>query len=161
VVTRTPRILPLASPAASVTQQSVGERSAVRPAGSGRSATPRRPPRIAGGPAEAPPGAPADAVACKRSLRRKPTSLPGVVTFRGTSIELPCLISDLSAAGARLYLPPHSLRLIGSLEQLPDKLWLALRADRQGVPCEVRWRLTSSLGVRFLDASLPISTPQR
>lgn len=103
----------------------------------------------------------ADATTCKRRLKRKQTTLPGVITFRGTRLELACTISDLSAAGARLYLPPQSLRLIGTLEQLPDRLMLALRADRQTVPCDVRWRLTSSLGVRFLDASLPISATRR
>jgi hypothetical protein len=70
------------------------------------------------------------------------------------------MIADLSSAGARLFVPPTSVRLVGNLEHIPNELMLALRSDRTQIPCEIRWRLTNSLGVRFKGPALPIAKPR-
>jgi hypothetical protein len=93
-------------------------------------------------------------------VRRKQTSIPGLITFRNLRLELPCMIADLSSAGARLFVPPTSVRLVGNLEHIPNELMLALRSDRTQIPCEIRWRLTNSLGVRFKGPALPIAKPR-
>jgi hypothetical protein len=123
--------------------------------------TERRRPRIALASVDAEVAGEPQAVPHRLRARRKETSLPGLMTFRNLRLELPCTIADLSATGARLYVPPTSLRLIGNLEHLPNELMLALRSDRTEVPCEIRWRRTNSLGVRFKGLALPISTPRR
>jgi hypothetical protein len=119
----------------------------------------RRPSRIAIASVVAKDACPSDLDSCKRRTRRKQTSIPGLITFRNLRLELPCTIADLSSAGARLFVPPTSLRLVGNLEHIPDELMLALRSDRTQVPCEIRWRLTNILGVRFKGPALPLSQP--
>lgn len=156
MATRPPRILP--RPHA---DQRLAPHPSLTSAGERDVRSPRRQPRIAScSTGEARPVAQADATACQRRLKRRPTALPGLITFRNLRLELPCTISDLSGSGARLTLLPSSLRTAGDLANLPDKLMLVLRTDRMEVPCEVRWREKCSMGVRFLGAPQPIAAPR-
>jgi hypothetical protein len=105
----------------------------------------------------------ADAVTadCKRRSRRKPTTLPGLITFKTMRLQVPCTISDMSGSGARLTLPAGTARTYGDLEHLPDRLTLVMRVDRMQVDCEIKWRRPASLGVRFLGPPQPIETAAR
>lgn len=123
--------------------------------------SPQRAPRIVSAGAEAPPVARPGPAACNRRMKRRQTALPGLVTFRNMRLELPCTIADLSGTGARLGFAPSSLSTIGDLEHLPSEMMLAFRADRMEVPCEVRWRLPRSLGVRFLGPAVPFTAHRR
>ena len=93
---------------------------------------------------------------CKRRVRRKQTSLPGLITFKSMRLQVPCTIADMSGTGARLKLPAGASQSFGDLEHLPDRITLVLRADRMQVDCEIKWRRTGSLGVRFLGPPVPL-----
>jgi len=120
----------------------------------------RRLPRIATAPDRPRPVQPAGK-ACKRRMIRKQTTLPGLITFRNLRLRLPCTIEDLSGNGARLNLSPASLRSIGDPARLPTEIVLVLPTDRMEVPCEIRWHLRGSIGVRFLGPALPRTETRR
>lgn len=115
----------------------------------------RRQPRINVMPVDVRAAGTVEAPVCQRRMKRKPTALPGLVTFRNLRLELPCTISDMSGSGAGLHFPPSAFRMVHDLRDLPSEMTLVLRSDRLEVPCEVRWRLNRSLGVRFLGAPRP------
>lgn len=92
-----------------------------------------------------------------RRMKRRATTLPGLITFRNLRLQLPCTIADLSVTGARLNLWPAGRSVIGNLDDLPDEMVLVMRADRMQVACEVRWRRQDSLGVRFLGPPQPLA----
>jgi len=96
-------------------------------------------------------------VECKRRSRRKPTALPGLITFKTMRLQVPCTIADMSGSGARLQLTASGAASFGDLEHLPDRIVLVLRADRMQVECEIKWRRPGSLGVRFLGPQVPLA----
>lgn len=93
---------------------------------------------------------------CKRRARRKVTALPGLITFRTMRLQIPCTIADMSATGAKLQLPRSAERAYGSLEHLPERITLVMRADRLQVDCAIAWRRTNCLGVRYLGPPVPV-----
>lgn len=98
----------------------------------------------------------AEVTECHRKARRKPTSLPGLITFRTMRMQIPCTIADMSGTGAQLRVTHATATAYGNLEDIPDRLNLVLRADRMQVDCEVKWRHKTSLGVRFLGPPKPL-----
>lgn len=103
----------------------------------------------------------AEQAPCNRRTRRKSTSLPGLITFKTMRLQVPCTIADMSGTGARLVLPATTSQTFGDLEHLPKQITLVMRADRMQVECEIKWRRTGSLGVRFLGPPVPLPKPSR
>jgi hypothetical protein len=98
---------------------------------------------------------------CNRRTRRKSTALPALLTFKTMRLQLPCQIVDMSGTGARLALPEASIKNFGDLNHLPGTFTLVMRTDRMQVECEVKWRKTTTIGVRFLGAPVPLPKPAR
>ena len=99
--------------------------------------------------------------ACNRKSRRRTTALPAMMTFKGMRVAVPCIVIDMSGTGARIELPPASMKQFGGADHLPDVMTLLLRADRMQVDCEVKWRRNGRIGVRFLGPPKPMDTPKR
>lgn len=70
---------------------------------------------------------------------------------------LPCLVCDISATGARLYLHSSTDNMLGSRAPIPSGFTLAIRTDRIEVDCAVVWRRLGQVGVRFLAPSRPLT----
>jgi len=82
------------------------------------------------------------AVTTKREAR-KSLSQPGWITLDGGFAARPCVVQDISSAGARITADQASA--------LPDTLRLAFARDaRTGRNCQVVWRRGNSIGVRFI-----------
>ncbi len=82
------------------------------------------------------------AVTTKREAR-KSLCQPGWITLDGGFAARPCVVQDISSAGARITADQASA--------LPDTLRLAFARDaRTGRNCQVVWRRGNSIGVRFI-----------
>jgi hypothetical protein len=103
----------------------------------------------------------ADAGACNRRAKRKPTSLPAMITFPNMRVTVNCVIADMSGTGAKLAISPATVAQFGDLEHLPDRMTLVMLADKMQVECEVRWRGAGKLGVRFLGPPRPMPVTGR
>jgi PilZ domain len=74
----------------------------------------------------------------RKSLRR-----PGWITLDGGFAVRPCVVQDISSAGAKITADAAS--------RLPGTLRLAFARDtRTGRNCQVVWRSGNSIGVRFI-----------
>jgi hypothetical protein len=74
----------------------------------------------------------------RKSLRR-----PGWITLDGGFAVRPCLVQDISSAGAKI--------TADGAGTLPGTLRLAFGRDaRTGRNCQVVWRHGNSIGVRFI-----------
>jgi len=63
----------------------------------------------------------------------------GTIEFDGAEIH--CVVHDMSILGA-------ALEVSGS-RNIPHHFTLALRADRQRIPCHIVWRKEGRMGVEF------------
>ncbi len=82
------------------------------------------------------------AVTTKREAR-KSLCQPGWITLDGGFAARPCVVQDISSAGARITADQASA--------LPGTLRLAFARDaRTGRNCQVVWRRGNSIGVRFI-----------
>ncbi len=82
------------------------------------------------------------AVTRKREAR-KSLCQPGWITLDGGFAARPCVVQDISSAGARI--------TAGQASALPGTLRLAFARDaRTGRNCQVVWRRGNSIGVRFI-----------
>jgi hypothetical protein len=63
----------------------------------------------------------------------------GTIEFDGGEVD--CVVRDMSIAGAALDVPSSS--------SIPEHFTLALRADRQRIPCHIVWRKEERIGVAF------------
>ena len=82
------------------------------------------------------------AVTRKREAR-KLLSQPGWITLDGGFAARPCVVQDISSAGAKI--------TANDASALPGTLRLAFARDaRTGRNCQVVWRRGNSIGVRFV-----------
>ncbi|MEZ5851950.1 MAG: PilZ domain-containing protein [Hyphomicrobiaceae bacterium] len=98
----------------------------------------------------------AEAEVCNRRAKRKPTSLPAMITFPNMRVTVNCTIIDMSGTGAKLSITAATVAQFGDLEHLPGKMTLVMLTDKMQVECEVRWRSAGKLGVRFLGPPRPM-----
>ena len=101
------------------------------------------------------------AAANNRRAKRKPTSLPAMITFTNMRVTVPCTVADMSGTGAQLTFAASTIHQFGDLEHLPQKFTLVLKADRMQVASEVKWRRDGKIGVRFLGPPKPIEPTRR
>jgi hypothetical protein len=74
---------------------------------------------------------------------RKSLSQPGWITLDGGFAARPCVVQDISSAGAKI--------TANDAGALPGTLRLAFARDaRTGRNCQVVWRRGNSIGVRFI-----------
>jgi len=106
-------------------------------------------------------GRAAESMECNRRSRRRSTALPALMAFHNMRVTVPCTVTDMSGTGARLELPPSSIKQFGDGEHLPDRLMLVLKADRMQVECEVKWRRAGRIGVRFLAPPRPMDSGRK
>jgi hypothetical protein len=82
------------------------------------------------------------AVTRKREVR-KSLSQPGWITLDGGFAARPCVVQDISSAGARI--------TANDASALPGTLRLGFARDaRKGRNCQVVWRRGNSIGVKFV-----------
>ena len=105
--------------------------------------------------------APEPVAANNRRAKRKPTSLPAMITFTNMRVTVPCTVADMSGTGAQLTFAASTIHQFGDLEHLPQKFTLVLKADRMQVASEVKWRREGKIGVRFLGPPKPIEPTRR
>lgn len=80
---------------------------------------------------------------------------PAFAVFREAQLQLPCVIIDMSAVGARIGLPrPGDVDYVDP-DRLPDRLTLDIRDESTEVDCEIVWRTGNALGLRFLSSPQP------
>ena len=118
------------------------------------------PPASAPGSAEAI-AAPELVAANNRRAKRKPTSLPAMITFSNMRVTVPCMVADMSGTGAQLTFAKSTITQFGDLDHLPQKFTLVLKADRRQVESEVKWRREGKIGVRFLGPPKPVVSTRR
>jgi hypothetical protein len=83
------------------------------------------------------------ALAGKKREARKSVRQNGWITLDGGFAARPCVVIDLSAAGAKL--------TVEDTQSLGPKLRLAFSRDaRTGRSCEVVWRRGKTMGVKFV-----------
>ncbi|NVN86171.1 MAG: PilZ domain-containing protein [Rhodopseudomonas sp.] len=83
------------------------------------------------------------AVAGKKREARKSVRQSGWITLEGGFAARPCVVVDLSTAGAKV--------TVDEAQSLGPKLRLAFSRDaRTGRNCEVVWRRGKTLGVKFV-----------
>lgn len=75
-----------------------------------------------------------------RSGPRRKQLKSGIVAFNGRHSTLPCLVRELSEAGARLEIDQA---------HVPDTFELIVELDGLEADCEVIWRRGDRVGVRF------------
>jgi hypothetical protein len=81
--------------------------------------------------------------ATKKREARKSLRRPGWIKLDGGFAVRPCVVEDISSAGAKITADNASV--------LPGTLRLAFARDaRTGRNCQVVWRRGSSIGVRFI-----------
>lgn len=97
----------------------------------------------------------------KRKLARKQTALPATLSFEGLTTPLKCFVTDLSLAGAKIDLSRTTGAIPYDLAGLPRRVVLMITADRMRYQCEVIWRLSNRLGVRFLKAGVLERQPSK
>ena len=95
----------------------------------------------------------------RRWATRKPSVIAGRLVCEGFSEEIPCVIRDMSATGARLAVEPKRFGPLQSTLDLPERFVLVIRNDQTEVDCRLAWRSVDNVGVRFLSAIRP--TPYR
>ena len=79
----------------------------------------------------------------KKREARKSLQQPGWITLDGGFAARPCVVQDISTAGAKITMDDSNT--------LPTRLRLAFARDaRAGRNCEVVWRRGKSLGVKFV-----------
>jgi hypothetical protein len=79
----------------------------------------------------------------KKRESRKSLKQPGWITLEGGFAARPCVVEDLSSAGARITLEGSNT--------LPTRLRLGFARDaRSGRSCEVVWGRGKSFGVKFV-----------
>jgi hypothetical protein len=79
----------------------------------------------------------------KKRETRKSLKQPGWITLEGGFAARPCVVEDLSSAGARITLQDSNT--------LPARLRLGFARDaRSGRSCEVVWGRGKSYGVKFV-----------
>ena len=79
----------------------------------------------------------------KKREARKSLRQPGWITLDGGFAARPCVVQDISTAGAKITVDDSSV--------LSGRLRLAFARDaRTGRNCEVVWRRGKSLGVKFV-----------
>jgi hypothetical protein len=82
------------------------------------------------------------AVTRKREVR-KSVSQPGWITLDGGFAARPCVVQNISSAGAKI--------MADDAAALPGTLRLAFARDaRTGRNCQVIWRRGNSIGVKFI-----------
>ena len=107
------------------------------------------------------PAAPELVAANNRRAKRKPTSLPAMITFSNMRVTVPCTVADMSGTGAQLTFSAATIHQFGDLEHLPQKFTLVLKADRMQIESEVKWRREGKIGVRFLGPPKPVENTRR
>ena len=81
--------------------------------------------------------------ATKKREARKSLRQPGWITLDGGFAVRPCVVHDISSAGAKITADDASA--------LPGTLRLAFARDaRTGRNCQVVWRRGNSIGVKFI-----------
>lgn len=80
---------------------------------------------------------------------------PAFAVFKYPSIQIQCLIIDMSAVGACIGLPRQGDSDYVDPATLPDRLTLDIRYEATEVECEIVWRADSRLGLRFLSSPQP------
>jgi hypothetical protein len=79
----------------------------------------------------------------KKREARKSLSQPGWITLDGGFAARPCVVQDISSAGAKI--------MADGAGTLPGTLRLAFARDaRTGRNCQVVWRRGNTIGVRFI-----------
>lgn len=88
----------------------------------------------------------------KRKDQRQPLRYPAQIDLGDGSPLKACLISNVSASGAKV--------TVDNPDQFPDRLYLILARD-QGTRrhCNVVWRAPDSLGLEFVKAPPPKAPP--
>jgi hypothetical protein len=76
----------------------------------------------------------------RRKLPRQRTFKGGVIIF-GTAPVVECMIRNLTDAGAGLE--------FGTPAVVPDHFTLLIKPERRKRSCQVIWRQTGKIGVRF------------
>jgi hypothetical protein len=83
------------------------------------------------------------ALETKKRAPRKSMSQSGWITLEGGFAARPCVVNDMSAAGAKV--------TIEDPNTLPAKLKLGFSRDaRTARNCEVVWRRGKTLGIKFV-----------
>lgn len=77
-----------------------------------------------------------------REHQRRRVIKGGVIAFSNRRITVPCMVRDISDAGARLKVDRAS--------EIPDTFDLLVDLDGCEYECEVMWREDNQIGVRFL-----------
>jgi hypothetical protein len=81
--------------------------------------------------------------ATRKREARKSLHQPGWITLDGGFAARPCVVKDISSAGAKI--------VADDAGKLPGTLRLAFARDaRTGRNCQVVWRRGNSIGVRFI-----------
>jgi hypothetical protein len=88
-----------------------------------------------------------------RTASRPRTLKAGIVAFIDRHSTLPCIVRNVSATGARL-------RVEGSVKA-PDTFELIIELDGLEVDCQVVWRKTPDVGVRFLSEPRIVAAKRR
>ncbi len=78
----------------------------------------------------------------KRRNPRRRILKRAIIAYSGRHLTVECAVRDLSDAGARLMTTDH--------RQIPDSFELLIELDGFEADCEVVWRRSDSLGVRFV-----------
>jgi len=74
---------------------------------------------------------------------RQRTLIPGYIVTHGDTIGAECIIRDFSDDGARLS--------VENGYSLPLHFRLQTETDRVGHSCEIVWRKSDAVGIRFLN----------
>lgn len=80
--------------------------------------------------------------ASKRRNPRRRILKRAIIAYSGRHLTVECAVRDLSEEGARLMTTDH--------RQIPDSFELLIELDGFEADCEVVWRRSDSLGVRFV-----------
>ena len=84
----------------------------------------------------------------QRKDHRKQLKYPARVDLRDGSPPRPCLLRDISSAGARLF--------IDAADEVPDHFLLLLtKGDGAARDCRVVWRDGNQIGLEFLKTPAP------
>lgn len=84
----------------------------------------------------------------KRRDHRQTLKYPAKIDLGDSSPPLPCLLSDVSASGARV--------MVENPDKIPDRFNLLLAADHGSHRrCKVMWRNENQLGLAFIKPPAP------
>jgi hypothetical protein len=81
---------------------------------------------------------------------RLPAYMPAKIIVPGKVSEAPCVIRQISPAGAQLQIDPAWI--------LPRSFWLRIIGDYRLHLCTVKWRQDLLVGVEFHSAPSPFQT---